>query len=230
MRPQFLGLGWDCHLQYLWNVMRMTAEMEGDRNASDRLDRKEMPQNPVREYEPQKLTWTHLCCSHWRSNWPYVINHSTFAHFPPTNICMLTTNLKITCFQLHYLQILECNLIFKTEDFWRCVSDLKEIVPTKMKMLSQFTPPHAVPNLYDFLILVENRTWFLFEEYSCLSGWGLVPSSPQKYYKSIIKVIHSTCALFQVCWSYTIVFMRNTQKLLLDKTTPQWEVDCYNWP
>ncbi len=36
--------------------MRMTAEMEGDRNASDRLDRKEMPQNPVRAYEPQKLT------------------------------------------------------------------------------------------------------------------------------------------------------------------------------
>ncbi len=140
MRPQFLGLDWDCHLQYLWNVMRMTAEMEGDRNASDRLDRKEMPQNPVREYEPQKLKWTHLCCSHWRSNWPYVINHSTFAHFPPTNIRMLTTNLKMTCFQLHYLHILECNLIYETEDFWRCVSDLKEIVPTKMKMLSQFTP------------------------------------------------------------------------------------------
>ncbi len=143
MRPQFLGLDWDCHLQYLWNVRGMTAEMEGGRNASGRLDRKEMPQNPVRQYEPQKLKWTHLCCCHWRSNWP-VINHSTFAHFPPTIICTLTTNLKMTHFQLHYLQILECKGIFETEDFWRFISDLKEIAHTKMKMLSQFTHPHPV--------------------------------------------------------------------------------------
>lgn len=67
MRPQFLGLDWDCHLQYPWNAMGMTAEMEGGRNASDRLDRKEMPQNSLREHEQQKLKRTHLCWCHWRS-------------------------------------------------------------------------------------------------------------------------------------------------------------------
>lgn len=110
MRPQFLGLDWDCHLQYPWNVRGMTAEMERGRNASDRLDRKEMPQSPVREHEPQKLKLTHLCCCHWKSK---LTLHSKSRH--------------ITKFQMHYLLILELRRMFQ--------ADLKDIVHTKIKMI-----------------------------------------------------------------------------------------------
>ncbi len=37
------------------------------------------------------------------------------------------------------------------------ISDCKEMVYPKMKMLSLCTRPHVVPNLYDFLLSVEHE-------------------------------------------------------------------------
>jgi len=91
MRPQFFGLDWECHLQYPWNVRGMTAEMEGGWNASDRLDRKEMSQNSVREHEQEKLKSPSVLL-------PLKIKtDSTWWYFPPTTVLMSTNLLNSKC-------------------------------------------------------------------------------------------------------------------------------------
>jgi len=52
-------------------------------------------------------------------------------------------------------------------------SMLKRLVHPKMKILSVFTHPHVVPNLYVFICSAEQHKWRYLEE--CFNQTDLIP-------------------------------------------------------